>query len=68
MTYHRVFKYLPQVIAIMRNVIIGCGNEPPEIMPVCYVHEDSLQQTGKSSVSFEKARAEISALSHGKDS
>lgn len=47
MTYHRVFKYLPQVIVIMRDVIIGCGNEPPKVVPVCYVHEDSLQQTGK---------------------
>lgn len=47
MTYHRVFKYLPQVIVIMRNVIIGCGNEPPKVVTVCYVHEDSLQQTGK---------------------
>lgn len=54
MTYRRVFKYLPQVIVIMRNVIIGCGNEPPKIVTVCYVHEDSLQQTGKSSVSFTK--------------
>ena len=47
MTYHGVFKYLPQVIVIMRNVIIGCGNEPPEVVPICYVHEDSLQQTGE---------------------
>lgn len=55
MTYHRVFKYLPQVIVIMRNVIIGCGNEPPKVMPVCYIHEDSLQQTGeKSPISLEK--------------
>lgn len=51
MTYQRVFKYLPQVIVIMRNVIIGCGNEPPELVAVCYVHEDSLQHTGKKKFS-----------------
>lgn len=51
MTYHRVFKDLPQVIVIMRNVIIGCGNEPPELVAVCYVHEDSLQHTGETKIS-----------------
>lgn len=51
MTYHGVFKYLPQVIVIMRNVIIGCGNEPPELVAVCYVHEDSLQHTGETKIS-----------------
>lgn len=55
MTYQGVFKYLPQVIVIMRNVIIGCGNEPPKLVAVCYVHEDSLQHTGKrKSVAFAK--------------
>lgn len=48
MTYHRVFKYLPQVIVVMRNVIIGCGNESPKFVTVGYVHEDSLQQAGES--------------------
>lgn len=56
MTYHGVFKYLPQVIVIMRNVIIGCGNEPPKVVPVCYVHEDSLQQTGKEFSQFRKSQ------------
>lgn len=46
-TYHRIFKYLPQVIVIVGGVIIGGGNEPPEVLTVCYVHEDSLQHTGK---------------------
>lgn len=68
MTYHRVFEYLPQVIVIMRDVIIGCGNEPPKVVPVCYVHEDSLQQTGKSSVSFTKVGVEISELSQRNNS
>lgn len=43
MTYRWVFKYLPQVIVVMRSVIIGRGNEPPKVVTVGYVHEDSLQ-------------------------
>lgn len=63
MTYHRVFKYLPQVIVIMRNVVIGCGNEPPELVAVCYVHEDSLQHTGDKDQSLSlKLGTDISAV------
>lgn len=46
-THHRVFKDLPQVAVVVGGVVVGRGDEPPELMTVCDVHEDSLQQTGK---------------------
>lgn len=52
MTYQWVFKYLPQVIVVMGNVVVGCGNEPPKLVAVGYVHENSLQQTNKQTLSF----------------
>lgn len=50
MTYHWVLKYLPQIVVVMGNVIIGCGNESPKLITVGYVHENSLQQTKNISV------------------
>lgn len=60
MTYHRVFKYLPQVIVIMRDVIIGCGNEPSKLVPVCYVHENSLWGEKKVQSVSQKVEFEVS--------
>lgn len=60
LTYHWVFKDLPQVTVSVRGVIVSSGNQSSKLMAVCNVHENPLQAPKENNVKFQSKHQRVS--------